>query len=345
MGSVANGPTAAAFGSRSDVIRRFPRIGLVVLSLFGAGALFVTEAHGDPLATAAGLSAEHIMLPVAIDGDDFQLEAIVVGVPDNRRKPLAVISHGSPRGGYSNRAKMTPHRYLRAAEEFAFRGYTAAIVMRREFGKSEGDWSSDFGFCDNPAYTWAGRQAGTEIGAAIRTLSRRADVDGSRVLLVGQSAGGFASIALSAEAETGIDAVINFAGGRGSRKPGEVCTEDALVEAFGTYGRTSRTPTLFVYAENDKYFSPDLARRFHQAFVSAGGQAWLAITEPFGSDGHNLFSRTGEGIDLWRNVVEDFLDANGLPARVPASVAPRAEPSPPAGLIPSCKKFDSLRDC
>ncbi|MDD9878671.1 MAG: dienelactone hydrolase family protein [Magnetovibrio sp.] len=317
---------------RISTCGRWPKFGLAILALLAGAASVAAEVRSEPLATADGLAGEHAMLPVVIDGDEVRLETIVVGLPDGEKKPLAVISHGSPRGGYTNRRKMTPHRYLRAAETFAYRGYLAVIVMRREFGESEGSWSSDFGFCDNPDYVWAGRQAGAEIGAAIRALAERADVDATRVLLVGQSAGGFASIALSAEAGSKISAVVNFAGGRGSRRPGEVCTEDALIDAFATYGRTSRTPTLFLYAENDKYFGPDLATRFHQAFTGAGGQGPLALVGAFGSDGHDLFSRTLEGIGLWRDRVEAFLDANGLPARRLVPAADGADPAPPSVL-------------
>ena len=54
------------------------------------------------------------------------------------------------------------------------------------------------------------------------------------------------------------------------------------------FGQQSRLPTLWVYAENDKYFGPALAKRMHSAFVSAGGAAELVIAPPFGKDGHSL---------------------------------------------------------
>lgn len=50
-------------------------------------------------------------------------------------------------------------------------------------------------------------------------------------------------------------------GGRGSRDDHEVCNEDGLVQAFASFGKTSRVPMLWVYATNDSYFGPDLARR------------------------------------------------------------------------------------
>lgn len=284
-----------------------------VAYLAGAVASVCLCIYSGPLSSAESLVRENLMLPVDLDGETYKLETLIVSKTGGGRKPLAVISHGSPRGNYTNRRKTTPHRYLRAAEEFARRGYVAAIVMRREFGKSEGSWSSDYGPCENANYVSAGENSGAEILSAIKSLSGRTNVDGSRVLLVGKSAGGFGSIALSADPDASISAVINFAGGRGSQKQGEVCSEDALIEAFKTFGRTSRKPVLFLYAENDKFFPPALAKRFHSAFVSTGGRAQLRIIGPFGKDGHFLFDRALEGVKLWRKPVDDFLVENSLP--------------------------------
>ena len=74
------------------------------------------------------------------------------------------------------------------------------------------------------------------------------------MIAVGHSAGGFASVALSADPPPGLVAAISFAGGRGSRADDEVCSEDALVKAFATFGKTSRIPLLWVYAANDRFF-------------------------------------------------------------------------------------------
>jgi hypothetical protein len=69
------------------------------------------------------------------------------------------------------------------------------------------------------------------------------------------------SVALTAQAPSGLVAAISFAGGRGSRDDDDVCNPDGLVQAFATFGKTSRVPMLWVYATNDLFFGPDLARR------------------------------------------------------------------------------------
>jgi len=157
---------------------------------------------------------------------------------------------------------------------------------------------------------------------------------------VGQSAGGIGAVAVAAKNPPGVVAAINFAGGRGSRSHGEVCSEGDLVDAFETFGETARMPTLWVYAENDGYFNPRLARRFHEAFTSAGGKADLIQTGPFGKDGHGLFSY--DGIARWRPMIDDFLRKVGLPTWDTPPDLPRAAIiEPPEGL--SAKGQNSWR--
>jgi dienelactone hydrolase len=74
------------------------------------------------------------------------------------------------------------------------------------------------------------------------------------VIVIGQSAGGWASIALSSVNPPQVKAIITFAAGRGGRvdgKPNNNCAPDRLVEATAGFGRTSRVPMLWFYIEND----------------------------------------------------------------------------------------------
>jgi dienelactone hydrolase len=87
-------------------------------------------------------------------------------------------------------------------------------------------------------------QSASDLRAAVEAMGSRTDVSTNGMIAVGVSAGGFASLALTANAPPGLAAAINFAGGRGSRADNDVCDEDALVRAFATLGRTSRIPTL-----------------------------------------------------------------------------------------------------
>jgi pimeloyl-ACP methyl ester carboxylesterase len=107
-----------------------------------------------------------------------------------------------------------------------------------------------------------------------------------------------------------VQAIITFAAGRGGRvdgKPNNNCAPDTLVEATRSFGKTSRIPTLWIYAENDTYFGPDLAKRMYEAFTAAGGNAELRVFPPFGSDGH-FFIGAAEAIPIWSPLVGRFLD-------------------------------------
>lgn len=276
------------------------------------------------------VTKEMVTLKVTIDGDDFDLEALVLTPPSDEALPLAVLTHGSPRRA-SSRRKMTTYQFMPQAMEFARRGYMTAIVMRRGYGKSEGRWFEEYGQCDFPYYERAARTTAGDIITAIGELKKRPGVDADRILVVGRSAGGIGAIALAAQNPPGVVAAINFAGGRGSRSHGEVCSEDDLVDAFGAFGKTAAIPTFWVYAENDGYFNPRLAGRFHDAFTASGGKAELIQTGPFGRDGHNLFSK--DGISRWQPMVDAFLRKIGLPTwdtPPPLQTAPNI--APPEGL-------------
>jgi dienelactone hydrolase len=132
--------------------------------------------------------------------------------------------------------------------------------------------------------------------------------DGTRIVLAGQSAGGFGSIAAASQPFEGVVAVVNFAGGRGSMGPDQVCRGDRLVEAMARYGERTRVPALFVYSSNDRFFGPGLARAMHSAFAAAGATADFIEAPATGNDGHVYFARR---MDDWAPRVESFLKRVG----------------------------------
>lgn len=278
-----------------------------------AFALFAALAPDARAASAVAKEAlvrEVGTLPVTIDGTRHKLESLIVRPPGDGPFPLALIAHGAPRD-VAQRGRFAVSSLSPQAEEMARRGWTVAVVLRRGYGTSTGDVVESAGPCGRPNYVAAGREGAKDLRAAIESLRALPFVDASRILIVGVSAGGFAALATAADPPEGLRAVISFAGGRGSPSPGVVCEENALVRAFGAFGETARVPALWVYAENDSYFSPGLAQRFYDAFTAAGGKAELIVVGPFGDDGHTLFSRRGTAI--WRPLVDDFLRKAGLP--------------------------------
>jgi len=289
------------------------------------------------LACAAALAAAHAMAANGFYQEDMRipmasagargLEALLIRPAGSRRYPLALISHGTPRE-IDKRAGMSPYRLYPQAIEFARRGFAALIVMRRGYGTSGGDYAEDSGPCGRRNYLIAAKASASDLRAAIDAVQSRVDITTKDMIAVGVSAGGFASVALTADPPPGLAAAISFAGGRGSRADDDVCDEDALTRAFAELGKTSRTPTLWVYAQNDKFFRPDLAHRLHAGFTAAGGRAQFIDAAPFGSDGHTLFSPAGESI--WLPMVDRFLHERNLGTRdLIAAPAPAALTPPP----------------
>ena len=158
-------------------------------------------------------------------------------------------------------------------------------------------------------------------------MTAQSYVGKDRWISVGVSAGGFATVALTAEAPAGLVAALAFAPGRGSQLADEVCGGDALVAAFAQYGKTSRVPLLWVASPNDHFFGPQLVAELKGAFSSAGGNVTFVAAPSFGEDGHLLFSRTA-GIPVWSPIVDRFLSAHGLALRddLIAVNAPKVEP-------------------
>jgi len=150
-------------------------------------------------------------------------------------------------------------------------------------------------------------------------------VDPDHIVAVGVSTGGMATVALTAHAPPGLVAAINFAGGRGSQGDHDVCNAEDLVHSYRNFGKKSRVPMLWLYAQNDKYFWPELAQKFDAAFRSGGGNDQFVLAPAIGEDGHSLFRH----VSAWSSMVDSFLAAQKL---VPlAQVLPELEaPDVPA---------------
>jgi dienelactone hydrolase len=286
-------------------------------------------------AMAAEFYTEDLRIPMAEAGSQG-LEAFLVRPAGTKRYPLALLSHGSPRS-FDDRATMSAHKYYGIALEYARRGFAALIVMRRGYGTSPGGRVDSVGGCANAAYLPAAAVAVADLRAAIDAMARRADVTTSGMIAVGHSAGGLATVALTAQAPAGLVAAISFAGGRGSRDDDDVCNPDGLVQAFATFGKTSRVPMLWVYATNDSFFGPDLAHRLHDGFRAAGGNAKFSAAPPYGDDGHYLYSVVGR--PQWTPYLDAFLRERSLGHDI---LSP-PDPLPPPGQLNEAARAEFSR--
>jgi dienelactone hydrolase len=241
------------------------------------------------------------------------LEAVMVRPNDGAPHPLALLTHGTPRDP-AERKEMTPLRWLPQAREFARRGWTAVVVMRRGFGDSGGGYAEEGHAC-SPRVDYVGvtKEADKDLREAAEFLHTLPEVAPGRMIAIGVSTGGLAMVGLSADPPSGLAAAISFAGGRGSNASDHVCNQDALIGAFAAFGKHSKVPMLWVYAQNDHFFGPQLAQQFFSAFARAGGNAKFIAAGPFGEDGHGLFSL--RGIPIWTPMVDEFLKSQNLALR------------------------------
>ena len=121
-------------------------------------------------------------------------------------------------------------------------------------------------------------------------MKKKPYVDITRILMGGQSVGGFASLAYASVYPSELAGVINFAGGKGSKRPYEVCRPERLIATMGDFGKEARMPSLWIYTEKDEFFPPPLPQKMFEAYKEKGGEGkLLMLTSEQTSWGHNLF--------------------------------------------------------
>ena len=226
---------------------------------------------------------------------------------------LVVLSHGTP-GGQEAREALTD-RYTAQARAIAALGYVVITGLRRGYGASDGPLADRYGSCDAPDYAHAAQESARDVAAIMSWGQKLPYVDSANVVLLGKSAGGFASLALAAQQPAGLRGVINFAGGRGAqpqmREKQTVCNEAALLDTIAGFAPGTRVPMLWVYAENDSYFRPALVEKMAQRYQKSSPNLDLTLLMVKPADaprheGHGYFDRA-ENIAFWLPDVRNFL--------------------------------------
>ncbi len=227
--------------------------------------------------------------------------------------PVLVLNHGrAPEA--QGRAALGRARYSDASRFFVRRGFIVAVPTRIGYGVTGGEDVEYTGTCAQRNYPPGYAAVADEALAVLAAVRQRPDAAHDRAVVVGQSFGGAASIAIAARNEPGIQAVVNFAGGGGGNpatQPQRPCSTAQMESLFGQYGKAARTPSLWIYAENDRYFGPTYPREWFAAFRDAGGAGEFVQLAPQGQDGHLTFTRSPT---VWQPLVSAFLDAHGFPA-------------------------------
>jgi dienelactone hydrolase len=271
-----------------------------------------------PVAASAPIRERLLLVPLTLGHDRVvQLHARLCLPNSAAPATLVLINHGSPPVA-SDRPKIKLGRCdQEAAQWFLSRGYAVAFVLRRGYGETGGDWAEGQFGCGHPDYVRAGIETAIDVDAAVDFLTRLPEVKPFDAIVVGQSAGGWGAIAYASALHPRVAAFVVMAGGRGGHRdnrPHDNCRPDLLADAAGHFGKTARTPMLWIYTENDSYFAPSIARAMYHSFASAGGVADFEQPGPYGADGHRLFFGPG-GSKVWGPLVERYLAERRIETR------------------------------
>jgi dienelactone hydrolase len=260
-----------------------------------------------PVDVEGGQSRRQLWLIPSTD-PSVLMRSTVFRPPGDGPFPLVVMNHGTT-GNAVQRQYFPILEFEAAALWFAKQGFAVVAPQRPGHGETGGVFLEDLANCEVDDFLRVGRAAAANIQSAIDYMTTQSFVQKDGVVVVGQSAGGWDTLALAAQNPPAVRALIEFEGGRGGHfggKPNQNCKPDNLVKAAAELGSTSRIPTLWFYTENDTFFGPALSRRMFDAWTAAGGIAEYHLMPPFKEDGH-FFVDYPDAVPVWSPIVSKFL--------------------------------------
>jgi dienelactone hydrolase len=271
----------------------------------------LAEVMAVPAGVPGAVTGTTVRIPMAEPGAGGRratLEAALYRPPGNGPHAVLLFNHGSTGGGTV--APSTTMRPSRQAQFFVERGFAVLAPMRRGRGASDGVTTESEGTCERDVLGAGLARAIEDVDAAMAYLRAQPWADPGRVVVSGQSRGGLLSVAYAAERPGAVRGVINFAGGWTSQRC-DAGGRGFNQATFASAGGRTRIPMLWLYAEEDGYYSAAWIRRYHEAFAQAGGSATFHLFPAFGADGHRLVDR----VEIWRASVDEFLRRLNLSSR------------------------------
>ena len=226
--------------------------------------------------------------------------------------PLVVMNHG--RG--PDRANPARVRYTGIARYWVQRGFAVFVPTRLSYGATGlTPDTEDSGACSNKNYRPMMDAASEQVRSAIAFGKSLPWVDTQRVLVMGQSVGGFTSVAVSGKNYPGVLAAINFAGGSGGDpvgRPEDPCQPHKIGDTMAHFAKTAAVPMLWLYAPNDKFWGEKHPKQWFEHYNAAGGKAQFVALPQVGAardDGHGAISRTAA---FWEPKLDAFIRQLGF---------------------------------
>lgn len=211
------------------------------------------------------------------------------------RAPCVILNHGSTGSG-----RINPKTVWRAwGEALVFRelGYAVLVPMRRGRGTSEGEFREETLFVSQKNQL---ELALADLETAMTYLRAKPEIDPGRIIVAGQSRGGFLAVVYAGRYPDKVVGVVNFSGGWWGE---HTARAGFNLSEFRQAGRNSRVPMLWLYADNDSLYSMPWVEKAYGEFTAAGGHGTLFKGQGVPRDGHFLSMWTGQ----WREAAEAYL--------------------------------------
>jgi dienelactone hydrolase len=252
--------------------------------ILAAAALVIVAFCSHALAQ---VRTERIEFANLIEGKKYNQEAMLyIPLDGKAQHPLIVMTHGR-NGPFPKRNENQVRALQGLSNALASKGFLVMMLVRRGYGNSEGP---DSEFLDTAAESaLAGAQ---DVKGAVEYMAGRPDVLKERIVIIGQSQGGWVSLASSTVNMEGVLGTVNISGAVNFKKYAgrpirDSAVEDHLADCAGVYGKSSRVPVLWIYAENDNHL-PDAVGKWFSAFTKSGGKGRLVIKPPYKDKGHDI---------------------------------------------------------
>lgn len=258
------------------------------------------------IAQQIALPVEVIFIPKKIPLWTLELETTVYKPPGPGPFPLVVINHGKAEGRPGLQPRYTPGW---AARYFIERGYVVFVPMRTGFSKSTGGYVG--GGCNIESN---GIIQAEDVAVTVAYAHTLSYVERTQTLIVGQSHGGWTTLAYgAAKPDPSVKGLVNFAGGL--RQPDCIGWQLTLARAAANYAQDTKIPSLWLYGDNDSFFTKEVYSQMFAYYSKVNPQAQLVAYGEFGQDSHSLFG-SKDGRAIWQPHLEKFMALIGLPIKV-----------------------------
>ena len=254
--------------------------------------------------------------PWVENGAVVTLEMVAFSPLGEGPHPTLLFHHGSTGNGDNPALFGLTYQHEGLARFFVERGWMVLFPQRRGRGNSGGLYDEGF-TADRARYSCqeslalAGLERALEDADVVTDfVVSMPDVDPARVLIGGISRGGILATAHAQRRPSVVRGVVNFVGGW----LGEGCVDAATVNR-STFARAGAqpNPVLWLYGENDPFYSPAHSRGNFDAFIAAGGSGSFHLYRRANgsANGHFIIDEPA----LWRADLEAFIDAAASQAR------------------------------